>query len=688
MRVDPAVAPRYEKRRGAFCVGCCWALVLVFAAGVARLLWMAALTALMIPVTTRLPGARAGPVAGMALLAAASVVLAYGAASAGAKVGDTVLVSRATGEQGAKARGQFYGGSAGFLSADGRYVAFVSDARNLDPADTDTGLDVYVRDLRSGLTTLVSRADGADGAKGNGETSVGDSLKAGRFLAISSFATNLDPADPDAIRDVYVRDLESHENRLVSRADGPDGAKGNAESARGRLSADGTVVVFQSNASNLDPGDTDATTDLFLRDIRTDETTLLTPEPERVELAALSEDGRRVAYIRAAVEEAEGGIFGDLYVMDLTTGQRSLASRADGANGNVANGPARAGGVSLSADGRHVAFSSRATNLDRADTDPIEDVYVRDTEEGVTTLVSRADGFGGPKANGESLYGGSLSADGRYVAFSSAGWNLHPLDTLTDGGSDVFVRDLRTGNTALASRSASGAKGNDSSLSQSLSSDSRYLAFATRARNFDPTDADYRYDVYVRDLRAPLPLPGRRPRSRILAIHRGGMVVGRASDDGEVQIVEVSLTRRLRGQRTCQAWNGFWHRSPSFRGGGCRPRFLLAAHFTRRWLRGSPLGRSEGTYHAQRGVYEITSRAIDTAGQRERVFSARKGNVRTIRVTAFGNVSRARASTQFASFLAKDYAGMLPRPWRLRVATGTFLRGSGSANGSRVKPAR
>jgi hypothetical protein len=58
------------------------------------------------------------------------------------------------------------------------------------------------------------------------------------------------------------------------------------------------------------------------------------------------------------------------------------------------------------------------------------------------------------------------------------------------------------------------------------------------------------------------------------------------------------------------------------------------------------------------------------------------------RITAFGNVSCAQASTQFTSFLANDYTGVLPRPWRLRVATGSFLRGSGSANGFRVKPAR
>lgn len=75
------------------------------------------------------------------------------------------------------------------------------------------------------------------------------------------------------------------------------------------------------------------------------------------------------------------------------------------------------------------------------------------------TLVSRADGRNGRKGNRGSPSGGSLSANGRYVAFSSAAWNLDPVDSLSDNESDSFVRDLRTHDTMLAGRSQSGAQG-------------------------------------------------------------------------------------------------------------------------------------------------------------------------------------------------------------------------------------
>jgi hypothetical protein len=105
---------------------------------------------------------------------------------------------------------------------------------------------------------------------------------------------------------------------------------------------------------------------------------------------------------------------------------------------------------------------------------------------------------------------------------------------------------------------------------------------------------------------------------------RGGFsVTGRASDDGELQVVEVSLTRRLRDGR-CQRWNALWGRTPS-QGGRCRPRFDLAAHFTKRWWR--RFGAAD-----RPGTYELLTRAVDTAGQRERGFSIRRGNRRVFRI--------------------------------------------------------
>jgi len=360
---------------------------------------------------------------------------------------------------------------------------------------------------------------------------------------------------------------------------------------------------------------------------------LVTPESEPAELAALSADGSHVAYVVGDLGESGTDTLGELYVRDLRTGEATPVSRADGSDGVAANGFSSRAGVSLSSDGRKVAFSSYASNIERADRDRERDVYVRDLVANETTLVSRADG-GGAKGNRESPFGGSLSADGRFVAFTSYAWNLDPLDAYTDEEWDVYVRDLKTGETALVSRSSSGAKANRSSLDASLSADGRYVAFSSDAHNLDPIDSDYRYDLYRRDLRAKLPVPGRRPHSRIDGFRRGGqwpLIVGRARDDHEVQRVELSVTRRVRiGKRVrCQALRDESWIPARRRGQRCKPRFLLPAHFTRSWQRRLPPELPTGTY-------TLTSRATDTAGQRERRFTTKRGNLRVVRFSRGG----------------------------------------------------
>jgi Tol biopolymer transport system component len=565
---------------------------------------------------------------GTAVVVLAAAIAGVGAPVLWAAPGDTVLVSRATGADGPKARGAFYNRpELSQLSFDGRYATFNSDASNLDPDDRDTLSDVFLRDLRNSRTTLISRADGVLGAKGNGVSLIGDGVAAGRYAVFSSYASNLDPADADTTADVYLRDFVTAETTLVSRGDGLAGAKSNSESGRGRLSADGRLVAFESTASNLDPTDPEPDSDVFVRDLVTEQTALVTDGVGDAELAAFSDDGQHIAFLVPA-HPTGGRLLGDLYVQDLRSGHRTLVSRADGHDGAEANGYSRRFGVSMSADGRYIAFTSRASNLDPDDGDRSGDVYVRDLQAGVTTLVSRADGRRGEKGNRASGHGGSISADGRYVAFTSPAGNLDPVDSpFDDDADDTFVRDLRTHRTTLADRSQSGAKGNKSSFFPALSGSGRYMVFSTSSHNFDEVDKDYRYDFYVRDLRAPLPLPGRAPHSTIRSVRRfghGGLsVTGRASDDGEVQVVEVSLTRRLPGGR-CERWNALWIRTTSRRG-RCRPRFDLAAHFTKRWWR-------RFNAEIRPGTYELLSRAVDTAGQRERVFSTKRGNRRVFRI--------------------------------------------------------
>ena len=185
-------------------------------------------------------------------------------------------------------------------------------------------------------------------------------------MAITS-GSNLDPADTDNRSDVYVKDLVTGDITLASTSD--DGVKSNGESMSWNLSADGTRVVFLSDATNLDPTDTDQ--------------------------------------------------IGDIYVKDIATGDLFLASTSD--NGVKANAGSGDSVPSLSEDGTTVAFKSSASNLDPADTDIIPDIYVKTLTTGDITLASIS--VNGAKGNGESIFS-SLSADGSRVAFSSAATNL------------------------------------------------------------------------------------------------------------------------------------------------------------------------------------------------------------------------------------------------------------------------
>lgn len=274
------------------------------------------------------------------------------------------------------------------MSADGRYVAFDSAASNLDPDATGANSQVFVRDLQANTTTLASRTGGSAGAEGNDMSAQATISADGRQVAFTSAATNLHPDDTDATRDIFVRDVQASTTTLASRGTGAGGAKGNGDSAEGGIAADGRHVVFRSSATNLHPDDADATSDIFVRDVQAGTTTLV-----------------------------------------------SRATGVAGVKGNGVSLNRRA----ISADGRYVIFESGASNLDPDDTGTTTDVFARDLQAGTTTLVSRAGGTAGAKGNSQS-YEPVVSGDGRFAAFTSGSTNLHPDDT--SAGEDIFVRDV------------------------------------------------------------------------------------------------------------------------------------------------------------------------------------------------------------------------------------------------------
>ncbi|MFI6098075.1 TolB family protein [Lentzea sp. NPDC051213] len=334
------------------------------------------------------------------------------------------------------------------LSADGRYVAFDSDATNLVPGDTNDRTDVFVRDRQTGTTTRVSVA--TDGSQGvdtgpwpNPYSSYPTISADGRYVSFTSRASNFAPGDTNSSPDVFVHDRQTGTTTRVSVAsDGTEGFGGGFFAA---MSPTGRYVTFISDSPNLVPGDTNQLRDLFLHDRETGSTTRI-----------------------------------------------SVAS-----DGTQANGTTDYTVSMISADGRFVAFRSWASNLVPGDTNRASDVFLRDTLLGVTTRISVASG--GVEAN-ELSYQPSMSTDGRYIAFGSGASNLVPGDN--NGAADVFRHDRVTGTTIRISPASATYEGwvPDGSKGPAISGDGRFVAYWSDAVDIVPGDTNKTVDVFVHDV--------------------------------------------------------------------------------------------------------------------------------------------------------------------------------------------
>jgi Tol biopolymer transport system component len=278
------------------------------------------------------------------------------------------------------------------LSPDGGSVAF-GNAAALVPEDTNGKWDVYVRD--DGTGTTVSVDVGADGKPTGGRlvytrAAIGDQ---GRFVAFVSESRNLVPGDTNGVADVFVLDRSLGTIERVSVASGGGQSNGDSGLYAPAVTPDGRYVAFASLASNLVPGDTNGTWDVFVRDrVRgTTERVSVGAGGEQAKgnssgAPALSADGRFVAFQSFASNLVPGDTNGatDVFVRDRTAGTTERVSVATGGG----QGDGQSGESTISADGQLVAFDSQASDLVPGDTNAATDVFVHDRRTGSTTLVS------------------------------------------------------------------------------------------------------------------------------------------------------------------------------------------------------------------------------------------------------------------------------------------------------------
>ena len=397
-----------------------------------------------------------------------------------------------------EANGQSHGAS---ISADGRYVAFQSEATNLVLGDTNGDQDIFVKDMLTGTTTRVSTDSlGVQADSLSYSQSFGPSISAdGRYVAFCSYATNLVGNDTNGEYDIFLKDTQTGTTMRVS-VDSSENQTTGSTFSRTSISSDGRYVAFRAYASNLVSGDTNGVYDIFVRDTVAGTTTRVNTDSsgnqaDRIsEHVSISADGRYVAFTSSATNLISGDTNGgwDVFVKDTQTGTTTRVS-TDSA-GNEANSGSY-GSVGISADGRYVTFVSGASNLVSGDSNEATDIFIKDRLTGTTTRIST--NSSGTEADLGSGYP-SISADGRHVAFESYATNLVNGDTNIDR--DIFVKDTQTDAvTTVSVRDIPQWGGNDDSDFPCVSADGRYVAFVSDASNLVMGDTNGRPDVFLRD---------------------------------------------------------------------------------------------------------------------------------------------------------------------------------------------
>jgi Tol biopolymer transport system component len=394
------------------------------------------------------------------------------------------------------------------ITPDGRYVVFESDATNLVPRDTNKHRDVFVRDTKTGRTRIVSvssRGSQANGASGSATISAN-----GRYVAFDSEATNLAGRDTNDHQDVFRHDMITGATQRISV--GRSGSSGSGGGRSPSISAAGTKIAYESWASDLVAHDTNGNTDVFVWSRVSARTVRVSVGPNGVQTdpapipqppyggernsssAAISGDGRYVAFTSSARNLVAGDTNGvsDIFVHDLLRHvTRRVSLRTGGAQATTGYKGTGSYAPTISANGRVLAFGSASYDLVPTN-NPLHqfDSYVVNLDTGVTQLAEHTLD-GGPTPGGSSA---SISPDGRFVVLGT-GDQLVAGDT--NSANDVFVRDLRTNRTVRVSVTSRGTQANGSSSGGVAADGGRVVAFNSEATNLVARDTNGAVDVFT-----------------------------------------------------------------------------------------------------------------------------------------------------------------------------------------------
>ena len=428
------------------------------------------------------------------------------------------------------------------ISADGRYIVYSSTSPDLVVGQIDpvsNSADAFIYDRDTGENVLLTHPTGSPRSAAGGLGGERPLISTnGNVVAFSSSAPSFVTGDTNHHADVlaYTRSTGQLLALSLRAADLPSASANRsswpvsgafASATRASFSADSQQVLFETAATNLVPGQPDdgrgaipetgeSVADVYLRDRSAGSTTMVSHAPLSATRrgnrpstdAAISADGRFVAYVSAATDLVAPGVaqgFQNVYLFDRTTGTNTLVSRSATNASLNANGDSTL--PALSSDGRFVLFQSTAPDLVPGQVDGNsgeayrDDVFLYDRLTAAMTLVShRWDSFT-TSGNKGTVMAASLSLDGRYVAFASGATDL--ISNQSGPAVDnVFLFDRSTGSNVLVSHAfgaPSQGAANTSAL-PALSGDGRYLAYRSYGANIVAGGAVTASFVYLFEL--------------------------------------------------------------------------------------------------------------------------------------------------------------------------------------------
>lgn len=381
------------------------------------------------------------------------------------------------------------------VSTDGRFVLFRSIDSNLLGDDSNNVIDIFVSNAVTGATTRVSL--GRDGTQANGMSVHHGISGDGRFVAFSSEASNLVDQDANGCSDIFLRDLRTGRTELITR--GVDGSAANGPSWYPPISDDARYVAFASDATNLVEGDHNQVGDIFLHDRTLGRTMRVTMGHDGTEAngqstyPSISASGKFIVFTSSASNLVPGDRNGvdDVFRYDRDTREITRVSVCN--DGRESDGPSYNYTNAVTTDGGSVVFVSRASNLGAGDDNAAFDVFLRDLRSSETLRISETAEH--RSGNGQSLHATISALNGRYIAFHSDASNLVAGDT--NAADDIFVYDRSTASLRRISVGASGLQANAGSYRSSLSGTGSTLTFSSDASNLAPGDANGRTDVFV-----------------------------------------------------------------------------------------------------------------------------------------------------------------------------------------------